>query len=265
MRRLGDLDVQVAGRAAAGADLALAGQLDAGAVVDTGRDLDGERTAGAHPAVAGALGARGRHDGAETLALRARPRGHDLAQEGPGDLRHLALAAAHVTGLRRGAGRRALTRTGRTGDGRVDLEFLGGAERGLLQGDLQADHGVLAAPGARAGPALAGGGAEEGVHDVGEAEAGRARAEAARATAVRGEGIAAEVVDLALGRVGEHLVSGVDLLEPLLRLRVRVDVRVQFTGEAPERLLDLVLPRIPSDAEYRVVVRGHQMLRLFRL
>ena len=50
-----DLDVEVAGRAAAGADLALAGELDAGAVVDTGGDLDRQGAARAHPAVARAL------------------------------------------------------------------------------------------------------------------------------------------------------------------------------------------------------------------
>ena len=58
VRPLDDLDEQVAGRAAAGAGLALAGELDPGAGVDAGRDLDGERPAGAHPAVAAALVAR---------------------------------------------------------------------------------------------------------------------------------------------------------------------------------------------------------------
>src|SRR6478735_6089995 len=46
-----DLDVQIAGGAATRADLALPGELDAGAVVDAGRDLDGEGTAGPDPAV----------------------------------------------------------------------------------------------------------------------------------------------------------------------------------------------------------------------
>ena len=58
VRQLVDLDVQVAGGAAAGADLALARELDARAVVDTGRDLHRQGAAGADPAVAGALRAR---------------------------------------------------------------------------------------------------------------------------------------------------------------------------------------------------------------
>ena len=45
VRLLGDLDVEVAGRAAAGADLALAGQPDAHAVLDAGRHVDGDRAA----------------------------------------------------------------------------------------------------------------------------------------------------------------------------------------------------------------------------
>ena len=112
VRQLVDLDVQVAGGAAAGADLALARELDAGAVVHTGRDLDREGAAGADAAVARALRARGRHHRAEALALRAGARGHDLAEEGPRHLRHLAAAAAHVAGLRGGARRRALTAAG---------------------------------------------------------------------------------------------------------------------------------------------------------
>ena len=53
-----DLDVEVARRSATRADLALGGELDAGAGVDPGRDLHGDRATRAHPAVAGALPAR---------------------------------------------------------------------------------------------------------------------------------------------------------------------------------------------------------------
>ncbi len=53
-----DLDVQVAGRAAAGADLALGGQPHPHPVADAGRDLHADLAAGAHPAVAAAAVAR---------------------------------------------------------------------------------------------------------------------------------------------------------------------------------------------------------------
>ena len=76
-----DLDVQVAGRAAAGTDLALARQLDAVARVDTGGDLDVDGPAGPNPAVARALAARVGDDGAEAAAGGARPHRAHLAQE----------------------------------------------------------------------------------------------------------------------------------------------------------------------------------------
>ena len=137
-----------------------------------------------------------------------------------------------------GAGRRALALARRADDGRVDLEVPGGAEGRLGELELEPDHGVLAAAlravGVRAGRRTA----EERVHDVAEAEARTAAAEPAAAVAER---VTAEVVDLLLLRVREHLVGGVDLLEPLLRLRVGVDVRVQLASQPAEGLLDLVL------------------------
>src|SRR5262249_7453356 len=132
MRQLVDLDVQVAGGTAAGPDLALARELDPGAVVDTGRDLPGERPPRAPPAVARALRARVRDDRAEALALRARPGRHDLTQEGPRDLRDLTAATAHVTGLRGRAGRGALPVAGVADNGRVDLDVLRRAEGRLV-------------------------------------------------------------------------------------------------------------------------------------
>ena len=80
---------------------------------------------------------------------------------------------------------------------------------------------------------------------------GNPAAEAARPAAGRRERIGAQVVHLALLGVGEHLVGLGDLLEPLLRLRVGVDVRMQFTGQPPVRLLDLFrvgVPRTPRMA-----------------
>ena len=55
-------------------------------------------------------------------------------------------------------------------------------------------------------------------------------------------------------RVGQDLVGLVDLLEPLLGRRVRVDVRVPLLGELAERALDLGVGRGPLDAEDHVEV-----------
>jgi hypothetical protein len=63
--------------------------------------------------------------------------------------------------------------------------------------------------------------------------------------------VAAEVDDAPLLRVGQHLVGGADLGEPLLRPDVRVDVRVQLARESRyARLISSgpasgVTPRIP--------------------
>src|SRR3954454_1714677 len=107
VRALVDLDVEVAGRAAAGADLALLGQADAHAVLDAGRDLHGQRAAGPDAAVAGAGRAGVRDDRAVPLADLAGARRDDLAEERALDALHLAAAAAGLTGGQMGTGRGA--------------------------------------------------------------------------------------------------------------------------------------------------------------
>ena len=215
------LDVEVAGRAAAGADLALAGELDPGAGVDAGGDLHRQRAARADPAVAGALPARLGDDRAEAAAGGAGPHRADLAEERALQVHGLAAAAAGLARHRVRPGGRALAVADGAEHGRVDLELVGDAERRLGEVDVEPDQRVLArgvrGAGDRgrsrrpAGTALA---AEERVHDVGEREA-LPGTRAAEAGAV--ERVAAEVVHPALLGVGEHLVGAGDLLELLLR------------------------------------------------
>ena len=147
VRPLDDLQEQVAGRAAAGAGLALAGQLDMGAVLDAGRDPHLDGAPRPDPAVGVALGARLADDRAEAAAAGARPGGHHLADERPGDLADLAAAVADVAGHRVRARRRALTRAGRADDRGVDDQLPGRAERALGQVQVDPDGGVAAAPG----------------------------------------------------------------------------------------------------------------------
>ena len=144
---------------------------------------------------------------------------------------------------------------GRADDGRLERQLAVDAERRLGQVALDADQrvGALAHPAAR--PARAGAAAEEGVHDVAEpAEALRERRAGAAGTAR--QRVAAEVDDLPLLRVGQHLVRRRDRLEALLRVGVGVDVGVQLAGQLAVGLLDLVVGRVLRDAEGAVVV-GH--------
>ncbi len=140
-----DLDVEVAGRSAARADLALLGELDPGAGVDTGGDLDGQGAPRADPAVAGALPARVGDDRAEAAAGRAGAQGADLAEERPLDVGDLAGArqVSHGIGWLPGAApspwQVVQTTAVSTLSSRAD------AERRLGEIDLDPDQRVLAA------------------------------------------------------------------------------------------------------------------------
>src|SRR5207248_2948590 len=182
---------------------------------------------------------------------------HHLAEEGPGDLAHLAPARAHVAGLGMGAGRGALARAGRADHGGVHHQLPGRPERAFGAVGVDPDGGVAAPAGAAARPPRARAGAEERVHDVAEREPGAEPAGPGRPGP--GERVGSQVVHLALLRVGEHLVGLRDLLEPLLGLRVRVDVRMQLPGQPAVSLLDLVRTRVTADAEYPVVVVHDQV------
>src|SRR3954451_1429168 len=143
----------------------------------------------------------------------------------------------------------------------VDLQLAGRSERRLGEGDVEPDQRVLPAAYPRTRPATARAArrtgpcpAKERVHDVGEREP-RPRAGTAEPRTV--ERVAAEVVHPALLRVGEHLVSPGHVLEPLLRRRIRVHVRVQLSGELAIRLLDRVAVRLPGHTEGLVQVLAH--------
>ncbi len=247
VRQHRDLDVQVAGGAAAGADLALARQVDAHAVGDPLRHLDLQAPTGADPALAGALGARVRDDVAVAAALRAGAVGDDLAEERALHGLHLAAPLAHIAGRDAGARGRAGPLAGLAQHGGVDLQLADAAEGRLGEVDVDPDQRILAAPVPRARPALRAA-AEERVDDVAEAEA---------LEPVAAERAAAPVVRAALVRVGEHVVGGADLLETVLGVLVGVDVGVQLAGEAAVGPLDVVRARLAGDAEDFVQVGGH--------
>ncbi|MPN15510.1 hypothetical protein SDC9_162844 [bioreactor metagenome] len=129
------LDIEVTGGAAAGADLALGGQVDPVAGVHPGGHLDIERPGGAHPSLPGALRAGVRDDRAVAAAGRARRGGPDVAEEGPLHLGDLAGAVTRPAGDRGVAlGRAGATAPGAQHRG-VDLQCLGRPEGRLGQGE----------------------------------------------------------------------------------------------------------------------------------
>ncbi|SIN48960.1 Uncharacterised protein [Mycobacteroides abscessus subsp. abscessus] len=81
VRLLVHLDVQVAGRAAPGTDLALGRQPHSHPIADTGRDLDGDLPARTHAAVAPTFVAGVGDDLAGTLAGRAGTRCQYLTEQ----------------------------------------------------------------------------------------------------------------------------------------------------------------------------------------
>src|SRR5690606_33088186 len=208
-----DLDVEVTGGTTAGADLALSGQPDAHAVAAARRDLGRDRAPRTHPAVPTALAARVGDDLAKALARRARPGRHDLAEERALHRLDLALAAARVARGDRAALRHSGAAAQVAQHRGVDGDVLVDARRAFLAPQPQPDErvGTGLHPAARATtPATARGGAEEGVHDVAEpAEAAEriAAAAATRRTGTAVHGVTAQVDDLALLGVGQHLVG----------------------------------------------------------
>src|SRR2546428_4007038 len=128
-----NLDIQIAGRAAVHARLAVAGRADPHAVVDAGRNLHFQRLVALDAAGAGTGRARLRNDLAGAVAFRAGLLDAEKALLHP----HLAVAAAGGASDRRSAGLGAGTVTGialvprRYPDRGVE------AVRRLLQRDLE--------------------------------------------------------------------------------------------------------------------------------
>src|SRR5439155_12435715 len=127
-----------------------------------------------------------------------------------------------------------------------------GAAGGTRAAEDLLEAAAARGPAARAwGSEPAGPAAEDGAEELGEAAqllvvevhdpaAARARPSARRRPEARPVG-SQRVVALPLGRVREHLVGLVDLLEPGLGLRVAlVHVRVVFAGQLPVGGLDVL-------------------------
>ena len=145
-----DLEVERAGGAAALADLALAGHLDAQARVDARGDVDRDRALGAHPAVTGARVAGLRDDGAVPLADRAGLARDDVAEQRAHLPLHMAGAAALHAPLGAGAGLGGRTVAGLAEHGRLHPQLAVHAEDDVGEVEVDAQQAVLARLPARA-------------------------------------------------------------------------------------------------------------------
>src|SRR5262245_47252442 len=104
-------NIEVARRTAADASLAFAGEPDAGAVLDAGRNVHGQRALARHPPRTGA----GRAGIADHLAAPLAVRAGALQREEALRVQDASLAAGAGTGLGSGAGLRARARAGLAG------------------------------------------------------------------------------------------------------------------------------------------------------
>jgi hypothetical protein len=246
-----ELDEEVAVRAARRPHLSPAAHLQPGAGVDTGGDVEVQGAPLAHPALAAALDAGVLDHAAVALTAAAGVRRDHAAEERAHLALHLPRAAADVAHDRGRAGLAARALAGAAEHRRVDRDLALRAEDHVAQLDVDADHGVVAALGARAGTPLPGAeAAEEGLEDVAEA------ARPARA--------AAQVVALPLVRIAQHVVGVGDVLEALSGLLAGVHIGVQLPRKPAVRLLDLIGRRIARHPECLVVVRHPGRLSSFR-
>ena len=135
-------DVEVARDAATRGRRATPGQAQSLTVVDTGRNLDVDRTRRANPAVATAVATRSGDAAAGGAARDARRRGDDLTEDRATHLTHLTRAAAHVAARGMGAGLAAGSVAAIARDGDAHLDRGGGAERGAREIEVDDHLGV---------------------------------------------------------------------------------------------------------------------------
>src|SRR5688572_23477012 len=245
-------DVEVPRWRRAQSGFALAGEADAGAVLDAGGDRHLQRLVLGGAALAVAGRARLLDHLAEAAAGRAGP----LDGEEALGRAHLAVAAAGRAVDRLGAllAAGAVARRARLGAGHADGRLLAG-ER-FLERDLHVVAQVTAARPALAAAPPAHELAEHLVEDVGEARGGEIEAgRAAAAVAVLERGVAEAVVGGALLVVLEDVVGFAQLLEFLLRRRVAVvAVGVILHGELAVCLLESLKIGVLAHPQRRIII-----------
>src|SRR5262245_56514614 len=251
MRAQGEKNIEVARRTAADAGFAFAGEPDAGAVLDAGRDVHGQCALARHPPRAGA----GRAGIADHLAAALAVRAGALQREEALRVQDASLAATARTGLRPGAGLRARAGAGLAGDRGRNAHLRGLAGIGLFQAYLHVVAQVGATLATATAPAPAAAHAEEIVENVGE---GRGHVTEAAAGAHPGtvleRGVTEAVIGRAFVRILENFVGFVDFLEAgLAALVAGIAVGMPLHRELAERGFQFAIARGAFDLEDFVV------------
>src|SRR6516225_7979191 len=230
--------VKIAGRPAAHAGFAFAGEPDAGAVLDPRRNIHRQRAFAGHPPGAGA-GCAWRID---RLAAAVTIRAGAFEREKALGVTHPAVATAHRTGLRLGAGLGTGAGTGFAGHRgwNADLRCL--AVEGFLERNLHVVTQIGAALAAARAPAP-GRHAENAFKQIGKggAEIGAESSGAATHPMLEG-GMAKAVVSSALVRILQNFIGLVDLLEPNFgRLVAGIAIRMELHRTLAKGGLDLAI------------------------
>ena len=258
--------IEVAVAAAPDAHRAPTGEAKRGSVVDASRNVDRVGPFLGAPPLPAAVRARAGDLLSRAIALRARRRGHHLAEDRPPDSVDLAAAAALPAGDRRRARTGAAALAVRTGNGLAQSHLALHTEDGLFEGELDRDFHVGPPPGTALVPSperrpTAEGATEEGLEQIAEP---RTEGTAVEAASGRGGRLGTkEVVATPALRVTKRLVGLCDLLEAILGRGVApVGVRMELSRQAPVGALDLVFAGVGADLEQLVVIDGHQADRV---
>src|SRR6266850_3592760 len=239
-----DEDIEVARWSAAQARLTLTRDAQLLAVVDARRERELELFVAALAALAAALGA----DLVDRLARAAAARaGRDVHEAAEDRLLHLPDLAAAVAGAAGGDLRAGLGAAALAVGARLETRDTDGALAALhrvdeLDLDLHPEVRAAHRAARLAAPEL---GAEERLEQVADAEVAQAAL-----------GVPEHVVALPALGIRQDLVGLGDLVELLRGVRGLVHVRVVLPGELPVGAADLLLRRVPLEAQKGVVIGG---------
>src|SRR6516165_9473305 len=230
--------VEITGRPAAHAGFALAGEPDAGAILDPRRNIHRQR---ALPGDAPRTGARCAWR-VDRLAAAVTIRAGAFEREKALGVTHPAVAAAHRTSLRLGPGFAAGAGTGFAGHRGWNADLRSFAVEGLLEGNLHVVTQIGAALAAAGAPA-AGGHAENAFKQIGKggAEIGAEPGWTA-AHSMLERGMAKTVVSGALVRIFQDLIGLVDFLEAMFGpLVAGIAIRMELHRMLAKGGLDLAV------------------------